>query len=137
MRLNITEKVFERLAKMNDEEYFSEIEKYEHPMIIDGVRYLFKENPLLYAKELTEKLYPNLVEERTMDIFYKKGMAADGKAPDMDLCRDEAKGSLIVKVLRTPGFKKMLLNDVEWIKSIVDMELFPEIEKEKDGDIER
>lgn len=136
MRFNENVKTLEKLMQMSDKEYEAEIALYSHPMIIDGTRYLFKENPITYAKEMTEELYPNLVEERMMNIFYDKGIINGGKSPDMEECREEAKRSLTMKVIRNPEFKNMLIMNLEWMK---DPKQFQEMDGslEKEGDLER
>ena len=130
-------KIMEKWINMTDEEYKKELEEYKHPLLIGSTRYLFKVNPFVYAKERTTDYFPNLVEERAMDIFYKKGIASDGKTPDYDECFDEAKGSLIVKVLRTEAFKEDLLKNLEWIRSPMDLiKKMQELNTEKEEDLE-
>ena len=125
-------KVMERLAGMSDEEYEKEMALYQHPLLIDGTRYLFKENPFFYAKERSEDYYPEKVEQKAMDLYYLSGVSR--KNLSYEDCHDQAKGLISIDVLRNPEFKKDLLSNLEWIK---DVKQFQEPEKEKEGELDR
>lgn len=107
-----------------------------YPMMMDGVRYLFKENPLIYAKELAPSLYPAEVQALADDFYFKKAMEM-GKMPDEAECEELAKRQFVIRIMRDPRFKEWIKRDVEWVYDVSQFETKePENTKEEVRDPE-
>lgn len=107
-----------------------ELDNYPHPFIINGTRYLFKENPFLYMEEAAEKYFPEEVMERayeiSVDAFFR-----DKSTPDIEDCIVQAKKELAIKrVLINPSLLDWMKQDDFLFK--VDIEQFRVEEAEEE-----
>lgn len=84
-------------------------EDYKHPLIVNGQRYLFRENPFVYAKWAVQKYMPEELENRTMDIFGLEN--AKGNQMSFETARDFAISDLSKYFLTDSLFLQRYKND--------------------------